>query len=144
MSIDTRTSTPTRRTERSGPQVAYAALIGLAALGVLLQGLWAGLFLRVDGQRDASGGWIEVHAAGGEITIALAALATAVAFWKLRARRDLWTGAAVLTVLLVLEAYLGGRIVDQGQDGLTAVHVPLAMALMGLVVWLPVRARRPG
>ena len=40
------------------------------------------------------------------------------------------------------EAYLGGLIRDAGKDTLTAVHVPLAMALMGLAVWLPLRARR--
>jgi hypothetical protein len=47
-----------------------------------------------------------------------------------------------LTVLLVLEAYIGGLIRDDGKDALTAVHVPLAMFLMGLVVWLPFRAAR--
>jgi hypothetical protein len=63
-----------------------------------------------------------------------------VALWKLRGRRDLWVGSAVLTVLLVLEAYLGGLIRDDHVGSLTAVHVPLAMAIMGLVIWLPVRA----
>jgi hypothetical protein len=47
-----------------------------------------------------------------------------------------------LTVLLVLEAYLGGLIRDEGRDFLTAIHVPLAMLLMGLAVWLPFRAAR--
>ena len=70
----------------------------------------------------------------------LAALATAWAFWRLRARRDLWLGSLVLTVLLVVEAYLGGLIRDDGKDSLTAVHVPLALALMGLAVGLPLRA----
>jgi hypothetical protein len=28
---------------------------------VLLQGLWAGIFLQHDGQRDAASGWIDVH-----------------------------------------------------------------------------------
>jgi hypothetical protein len=43
-------------------------------------------------------------------------------------------------VLLVVEAYLGGLIRDDGKDSLTAVHVPLALALMALAVWLPLRA----
>jgi heme A synthase len=114
----------------------------LCALAVLLQGLWAGIFLEHDGARDAAGNWIDVHARGGEVALVLAVLATAVAFWQLRARRDLWLGSAVLVVLLAFEAWLGGAIRDDGKDTLTAVHVPLAMAIMALVVWLPLRARR--
>ena len=45
-----------------------------------------------------------------------------------------------MTVLLALEAYLGGLIGDS--PAVTALHFPLAMALMGLAVWLPVRAVR--
>ena len=115
--------------------------VELGAVLVLLQGLWAGIFLAHDGKRDAASGWIDVHARGGDVAILLAAAATIAAFVRLRERRDLWGGAAGLTVLLVLEAYLGGLIVDQSKDVLTAVHVPLGMAIMGLAVWLPVHAR---
>ena len=137
------TSTTDRATPvtRTGSPV-YGALIGLASLVVLLQGLWAGIFLEHDGERDAASSWIDVHARGADLAILLGVLATVYAFWKLRARTDLWIGSLVFTVLLVLEAYLGGLIRDDGQDTLTAVHVPLAMALMGLAVWLPLRARR--
>lgn len=89
----------------------YSALIGLCSLAVLLQGLWAGLFLEHDGKREAASGWIEVHARGADVAIALAALATVVAFVKLRQRRDLWVGSAVLTVVLVLESYIGASSV---------------------------------
>jgi hypothetical protein len=119
-------------------------LIGLSGLAVLLQGLWAGIFLEHDGERDAASGWIDVHARGGEIALALAALATIVAFLRLRARRDLWIGCAVLVALLSVEAYLGGAIRDDDKDTLTSVHVPLAMAIMALAVWLLLRARRGG
>ncbi len=137
------TSTTDRATPvtRTGSPV-YSALIGLSALVVLLQGLWAGIFLEHDGERDAASSWIDVHARGADLAILLGVLATGYALWKLRPRRDLWVGSLVLTVLLVLEAYLGGLVRDDGQDTLTAVHVPLAMALMGLAVWLPLRARR--
>jgi hypothetical protein len=118
----------------------FSILAGLAALAVLLQGLWAGIFLEHDGARNAAGSWIDVHATGGEVAIALAALATVAGFIQLRARRDLWLGALALMALLVLEAYLGGLIRDDGVDTLTAVHVPLAMALMALATWLPLRA----
>lgn len=119
----------------------FSALTGVAALAVLLQGLRAGIFLEHDGQRDDAGGWIDVHARGGEVALVLAVVATAVALWRHRARKDLWIGGGVLVVLLVLESYLGGLIRDDGKDTLTAVHVPLAMAVMAVSVWLPLRAR---
>ena len=127
--------------DRSGHRL-FSALIGLAAVAVLLQGLWAGIFLEHDGRRDAASSWIDVHARGADVAILLAVVATLVALIKLRHRRDLVIGSGVLTLLLVVESYLGGLIRDSGKDTLTAIHVPLAMALMALVVWLPLRARR--
>ena len=129
---------------RAPRSAAFSVLTGLAALAVLLQGLWAGIFLEHDGARDAAGGWIDVHARGGEVALALAVAATIVAWTKLRPRRDLLFGSATLVLLLVLESYLGGLIRDAGKDTLTAVHVPLAMAIMALAVWLPLRARHAG
>ena len=121
--------------------VSYTVLIALAAVAILLQGLWAGIFLEHDGKRDAAGSWIDVHAHGGEVALALTAIATVVAFVRLRTRRDLWIGTAVLTALLVVEAYLGGLIRDQSKDTLTAVHVPLGLAIMGVAAWLLARSR---
>jgi hypothetical protein len=132
------TDAPAATTRRTA---LYQALIGLCALAVLLQGLWAGIFLEHDGRRDAASSWIDVHARGGEVALALAVLATVAALWKLRGHRDIWIGSGALVVLLVLESWLGGAIRDDGKDALTAVHVPLAMAIMALVVWLPFRAR---
>ena len=133
-----RPTTTTATTSQRSP--VFAALVGISALAVLLQGLWAGIFLEHDGERDAASSWIEVHARGGEVALAFAALATAYAIWKRRSRRDLWLGGIAFTVLLALEAYIGGLIADESKDTLTAVHIPIAMALMGLAVWLPVRA----
>jgi ABC-type Na+ efflux pump permease subunit len=134
------TTDPRSRGVRRRASVVFAVLVGLVALAVLLQGLWAGIFLQHDGHRDDADSWIEVHALGGEVALVLAALATAWALWRLRARRELWLGSLALTVLLVVEAYLGGLIRDDGKDTLTAVHVPLALAIMALAVWLPLRA----
>ena len=136
-SIDTQ-ETVTRSAAKT---TLFSALTGLAALAVLLQGLWAGIFLEHDGQRDDASGWIDVHARGGEVALVLAVAATAVALWRHRARKDLWIGSLVLVVLLVLESYLGGLIRDDSKDTLTAVHVPLAMAIIAVSVWLPLRAR---
>ena len=127
----------TTRSPTRGRNPLFSALVGLAAVAILLQGVWAGLFL---GASEDSGRWVEVHARGAEAAVLLSLAATVVGFFTLRARRDLWIGAAVLTVLLVVESHLGGLVGD-GQRDLTVVHVPLALALMGLVVWLPLRAR---
>ncbi len=134
------TTSPVTAAPRPSP--VYSILMGIAALAVLLQGLWAGLFLEHDGQRDAASNWVEVHAKGGEVALVFAVLATAYAIWKRRSRKDLWVGGLIFTLLLVAEAYIGGLIVDDSQDALTVVHVPVAMALMGLAVWLPLRAAR--
>jgi hypothetical protein len=135
----TRTEMSRSATKRS---TLFTVVIGLAALAILLQGLWAGIFLEHDGARDAASSWIDVHATNGYVAIALAAFSTVLGFVQLRARRDLWIGSLVLTALLVLEAYLGGLIRDAGKDTLTAVHVPLALAIMALAVSLLVRASR--
>jgi hypothetical protein len=134
----TRTSAASPR--KSSRTTLFSVVTGLAALAILLQGLWAGLFLEHDGARDAADNWIDTHATGGEVAIGLTALAAVVGFVQLRARRELWIGALVLTALLVLESYIGGLIRDDGYDSLTALHIPLALALMALAVWLPMRA----
>jgi len=120
----------------------YTAVILLDVLAIFLQGLWAGLFLRHDGARDAAGNWIDVHATGGEVALALTVIATILAFVSLRPRKDLWLGGLVLVGLLIVESYLGGLIRDDGKDNLTAVHIPLAMLIMGTVVVLAARAVR--
>ena len=109
---------------------------------MLLQGLWAGLFMSTPDTDPEKTPWLEVHSWCGKAAIGFALLATVWAFLKLRERTDLTFGALALTVLLILEAYLGGLIVDEGKDVMAAVHVPLAMVLMGLAVWLPLRARK--
>ena len=125
---------------RRATSVAYTVLIALAAMAIVLQGVWAGLFLR-PGTRGGTN-WVEVHARGGEVALVLTALATVVAFVRVRHRRELWLGAGALTALLVVEAWLGGLIHDSGKDSLTPVHVPLALAIMGLAAWLFARSRR--
>ena len=137
-----RTPESPTRVETAERSSVFSALIGLTTLAVLLQGLWAGIFLQHDGERDAAQTWIDVHARGADIAIVLALAATVVGFLRLRRRTELWVGSAALAVLLIVESYLGGLIRDESKDTLTAVHVPLAMVIMGLAVWLPVRSRQ--
>jgi heme A synthase len=116
-------------------------LIGLTTLAILLQAVWAGIFLSYHQRPDS---WIEIHARGGEVAILLAALSAVVAFLRMRHRTELWVGSLALTALLILESFIGGRITDAKQDSLTAFHVPLAMLVMALAAWLPLRSRRRG
>src|ERR1700749_5131513 len=104
----------------------FSALVGLAAIAILLQAVWAGIFIRSEKANDAH--WVDVHARGADVAIALAMLALAVAIWRLRSRRDLIIGSAVLVVLLIAEAYIGGLIGDH--EALEVIHFPLALALM--------------
>jgi len=119
----------------------FRVLIGLTTVAVLLQGLWAGIFLEHDGKRDSASFWIDVHARGADVAIVLAVAAAVSAFVQLRERKDLWVGAGGLAVLLIAESYLGGLIVDQSQDTLTAIHVPLATTIVALSVGLVMRGR---
>ena len=132
------TATPARRTR----DPLLSALTGLIALVVLLQFVFAGVFLRYDGKRDASSSWIDAHAWGAHIGTVLAVVAAVYAVWRLRARKDLLIGSVLLAVLFLVESYIGGAIRDDGKDSWTAVHVPIAFLLTALVVWLPVRARK--
>ena len=123
---------------RSHRNPVYSTLIGLASLGVLLQGVWAGAFMR-EGQ-DYGGPWLEVHDTGAKVTFVLAALAFVATLVWLRHRVALVVTTAVFALLVFVEAYVGGEI---GRlPWLQSVHFPLAMALLALAVYLPVMHRR--
>jgi heme A synthase len=122
--------------------VAFSILVGLASLAILLQGFWAGIFMDRDLSRSTANNWVNVHSAGAYVALVLAVAATIVAALQLRARKDLIIGAAVLGVLLVVEIGIGSAI-DKAH-ALTIVHVPLALAIMAVAVWLPLRTRNRG
>jgi hypothetical protein len=132
-----------RSADRPPRSALYSSLIGLTSLVILLQGLWAGLFIREGKDFDATSAqaaWVEVHDWGARVALVLAVASLVVVVVRLRRRRDLLTGTAALLVLVAVEAYVGGEIGDH--PGWTSVHVPLAMVLLALSVWLPFRATR--
>jgi heme A synthase len=132
------TTTASSAKTSSERSTMYVALLGLASLVVLFQAVWAGLFIREG--KDNNDTWVNVHARGADLAIVLAIAAAVVVFLRMRDRRDLLIGTIAFAVALVLEAYLGGLIGDS--PAVEVVHFPLALALMGLAVWLPLRARR--
>lgn len=116
----------------------FASVIGLAGLVILLQAVWAGLFIREGA--DFKDNWVTVHSVGGTVSMVLALIAVIVAFVQLRARRDLVIGSVVFFLLLVVEGLLGGFIGDT--PALETVHFPLALLLMAMTAWLSLRSRR--
>jgi len=120
----------------------FGALTGITALVVLLQFVFAGMFLRYDGKRDDSSGWIDAHAMGAHVATILAFVTAVYAVARLRHRKDLLIGSIALFVLFLAESFIGGEIRDNGRDALTAVHVPIAFLLTSLMIWLPLRSRK--
>jgi len=103
---------------RFGP--GYAALIGLIALAILLQAIFAGVFI----EPGTHSGSLDAHKVNAD-----------------RAARSLAIGSVVLAVLLIAVDAIGHAITDSSDDGLTPVHIPLALACFGLTIWLSARAR---
>jgi hypothetical protein len=121
---------------RYGP--GYAALVGLVALSILLQAVFAGEFI----QPGSSGGWLGAHEANATVATALALISAIYAAVLLRrVARSLVVGSIVLFVVLAVMAELGYAIHDSPDNDLTPVHVPLALLAFGLTIWLSARAR---
>jgi uncharacterized membrane protein len=76
------------------------------------------------------------------VALVLAVAALVIAVVKLRPRRDLVIGTGVLVVLLAVEYMLGILIHNNSKDALTAVHIPLALVITAVTVWLPLRSRQ--
>ena len=121
---------------RSGPR--FAALTGLTSLAILLQGVFAGEFI----DHGAHGGWLNAHDVNGYVVVVLAVVTAAYAVVVLRsAARPLAIGSVALAVLVIAQDGIGHAITNNGSDGLIAVHVPLALLVFGLTIWLSVSAR---
>lgn len=116
----------------------YNSVIGLAGLGILLQGVWAGLFIHEKEEFRQS--WVNVHSVGGTVIAVLALIAVIIALVQLRPRRDIIAMTIVFFLLVAAEVLIGGLIGDT--PGLEAVHIPLALLLMGMVAVLSFRASR--
>jgi hypothetical protein len=121
---------------RSGP--VFAALVGLTTLAILLQAVFAGEFV----DRSGRAGWLSAHNANADVTVALAVITAVYAIVVLRRRAPaLMVGAIVLAVLVGAQTAIGHAITDNGDDGLLVIHVPLAMLVFGLAIWLSAKSR---
>ena len=125
------TSHPTG--SRPGIAVALHLLLRLLALLVFAQAVFAGLFL------DGNAAWRQWHAVNGMLLIfllALLAVVLAVVWW--RSGGPGWIALASLALLLAIVVQNA-----MGQSGQVAVHVPLGVAILGLIGALLGRTRNP-
>lgn len=127
-------------TTRSALPRSFSILVGLTSAAIFLQAVTAGAFVSQSG-RD---GWVTIHGVIADMTWVLALLTAVIAFRRVRAVRPrLWAASATLFVLALAQTGLGHLISDGGMDSLILVHVPLAMIIFGLTIWLAVAAARP-
>jgi cytochrome bd-type quinol oxidase subunit 2 len=132
----------TSRTRRDQPATAgvpHPALtramrlaLWLLAISVFAQAILAGLFL------DGNDAWREWHAANGMVLLPLLALVQvvlAILVWR-PGRGPGWPAIAGVGLLLAILLQIA-----MGEAGLPAVHVPLGVAIFGLVGTLLGRTR---
>jgi hypothetical protein len=124
------------RVSRFAP--GFAVLVGLVAVAILLQGIFAGIFIKPGSHSGA----LSAHNVNADVALGLAIVAAgyAIAFLRNDAP-SLVIGCVVLVAVLIALVAIGHAITDSNNDGLTPVHVPLALIAFGLTIWLSVRAR---
>jgi len=116
----------------------YTSLVGLVGLAILLQGIFAGVFV----EPGRHSGALNAHDVNADVTLGLSVLAALYAIVLLRhAAPSLVTGSLVLVALLVALVAIGHAITGSGDHGLTSLHVPLALLAFGQTIWLSVRER---
>lgn len=78
-----------------------------------------------------------------DITTIVALLGLITAFIWLKPRRDFLYGSGALCVAVLVETGLGhlinGSVGGTNHDALTILHIPLALAIMVLAMWLSAR-----
>jgi heme A synthase len=82
------------------------------------------------------------HRVLAAIVVALIALLAWRAYKGLQRPRWAWRGSVAAGILVLAQAGLGGLVVEHSlKEELVAAHLALAMVLLGLLLWLGVRAR---
>lgn len=117
---------------RSGIARALQVVLRLLAALVFAQAIFAGLFL------DGNDAWRDWHTTNGTLLIPLLALVEvvlAVLVWR-SGRGPGWIAPASVGLLLAIGAQVALGYTDQ-----VAVHVPLGVAILGLIGTLLGRTR---
>jgi hypothetical protein len=117
---------------RSGIARALHVVLRLLAVLVFAQAFFAGLFL------DGNATWRDWHATNGMLLVPLLALVEvvlAILVWR-PGRGPGWIALASVGLLLAIFIQIG-----MGQTSQLAVHVPLGVAILGLIGALLGRTR---
>ncbi len=127
-----------RRRPTAASAFGFSLLNGLTVLGLLLQAVWAGQFI---GNRNAHG-FVSAH----EMTafaVGVLALATAVmAISKLRRNPTILMGSIVQFLLVLALIAIGEMLKSSYSATLVGVHVPLAVFVFGLGIYLSAAGAR--
>lgn len=114
---------------------AFSVLVGCTTFAILTQAVTAGMFVNQDG-RDS---WVSVHGVIADVTWAVALATALVGFRQVRrGHLRLWLASVGLFVLVLAQTGIGHLISDGGMDSLIVVHVPMAMLVFALAIWLSV------
>ena len=116
---------------------AYAWLIALATLTVVVQGfLFAGFY------SEADKGYIDIHASVAVIPLIVVVLIITPLAFLARFPRGLRTGwlTLILAVLWFAQHSIGFGIDDE--RWLAMIHIPLALLIFGLALYLTGKAHR--
>lgn len=117
----------------------FVATVSLASFSVFLQAVTAGMFVNQEGHDS----WVSVHGVIADVTWVSALVAAIVGLARVRrSRPSLAYGATVLFLIALAQTGLGHLITDKGMDWLIVVHVPVAVVLFGLAVWLLIGVAR--
>jgi ABC-type uncharacterized transport system permease subunit len=120
------------------PAPIFAALTGLTSLAILVQAFIAGEFI----EHGAHGSWLNAHAVVADVVVAFAIVTAIYAYLKLRTQaRPLVIGSITLAVLAAVQTAIGHAITDSNDNWLIPIHVPLALLIFGLTIWLSISAR---
>ena len=116
-----------------------AAIVGALSLGVLVQAVTSGVFVR----EPKRTGWINTHSGVAYVValLALAAVVVALGMWRGKEGAPVVIAETVsLLVAVVIQIGIGQQIGDLGKGGthpgLLAIHIPLALIIFGLALHL--------
>lgn len=116
----------------------FAALTGLMSLAILVQGFLAGEFIN----RDHRHGWITAHDVNSTVLQVLALITMIYAIVRFRrSAKDLMGASILLFVLILAQSFVGHAVTDNSHDALLAIHIPLALLIFGMTIWLSITAR---
>jgi hypothetical protein len=119
----------------------YAVLAVLTSVAIFCQAVTAGQFVNKDGADS----WITVHGVTADVSWVLALLTAVYALKAIRSSQPaLACCSAILFVITLAQTGIGHLITDNGDDGLVAIHIPLAFLIFGLTIWISGRALRLG